>query len=218
MVVKGLGLGWLAIVMLLSGCAGNGPPLPGLADRVELSSVPFFRGNAHQSAPMVLASALSMQGVNISPGLVETALDVDHPAGLAQSLPEAARGYGMLAYPLDPQLNALLAQVSAGYPVVVRYTEGSLVWSEPRYALLVGYDRYKERVLLRSGMQRRKVMSFSSFTSAWQDAGSWALLVQKPEQLPAKVDPQRWRSAAQALARSGQEPAATRAIKALEQR
>jgi hypothetical protein len=65
----------------------------------------------------------------------------------------------MVVYPLDKQLDALLTQVAAGNPVLLRYEEGSAWWGEPRYAVLIGYDRYKQRVLLRSGMHRRQVMA-----------------------------------------------------------
>ena len=78
-----------------------------------------------------------------------------------------------------------------------------------------GYNRDKQTVLLRAGMNRRTLMSFSSFESAFKDAGGWAVLIQKPDQLPANVDQQRWLKAAGDLAQAGQEQAAARAKKAL---
>ncbi len=61
----------------------------------------------------------------------------------------------MVVYPLDSELPALLSQVAAGYPVLVRFNEGR-VWSEPRYAVVAGYNRNKQTVLLRAGMNRRR--------------------------------------------------------------
>ncbi|WNC07891.1 peptidase C39 family protein [Pseudomonas coleopterorum] len=205
---------------LMAGMAGctsnNGPALPGLADRVELNGVPFYRGNANQSGSMVLASMLSQQGITITPGLLDPALKLPGETDrLQQNITQVAREYGLLVYPLDPQLNALLAQVAAGNPVLLRYSEGSFLWSQPRYALLVGYDRFKRHVLLRSGMNRRLPMDFDSFASAWKSAGSWAILIQQPNQLPAQVDRQRWLDAARETAAAGQEPAAARARKAI---
>lgn len=156
----------------MAGCASNnGPALPGLADRVELNGVPFYRGNANQSGSMVLASMLSQQGITITPGLLDPALKLPGETDrLQQNITQVAREYGLLVYPLDPQLNALLAQVAAGNPVLLRYSEGSFLWSQPRYALLVGYDRFKRHVLLRSGMNRRLPMDFDSFASASKSA------------------------------------------------
>jgi len=121
----------------------------------------------------------------------------------------------MVVYPLDKNLPALLTQVAAGYPVMVRFSEGSAFWAEPRYAILSGYDRLKQKVLLRAGMNRRELMSFSSFESAFEKSGGWAVLIQKPSQIPAEVDRQRWLTAADELAQAGQEREAAQAKKAL---
>ncbi len=208
----------LLVMLAVTGCASHtpAPPIKGLPDRVELSSVPFFRGDAEQGASMALASALSQQGIVITPGLLDKSLHL--PGGedtLQASLQATAQEYGMVVYPLADDLPALFAQVAAGYPVLVRYMDGR-VWTSPRYALLVGYDRYKQHVLLRSGDERRKLMDFGSFSSAWNSAGHWAVLVQKPGQLPANVDRQRWLKAASDLGQAGQEQAAARATRALD--
>jgi len=116
---------------------------------------------------------------------------------------------------LDTSLAALLTQVAAGYSVMLRFSDGT-VWSEPRYAMLVGYNRTKRTVLLRAGMERRRLMDFNKFESAWKDAGGWAVLILSPTQLPANVDKARWLKAANDLSRSGQEQAGATAIKTLE--
>lgn len=126
-----------------------------------------------------------------------------------------AEQYGLMVYPLDPSLSAVLTQVAAGYPVMVRIADG-VVWSTPRYAMVVGYDRHKQTVLLRAGMERRRPMSFNAFESAWKEEGSWAVLILSPGQLPARVDKAHWLKAAEALARAGQEQASAKAIQTLE--
>ena len=200
----------------LAGCAGSvAPEIQRLPERAELSGN-FYRGQDNQSGPQVLASLLSQQGIVITPGLLDKPLQLPGAeARLQQNMLNLAREYGMVVYPLDANLPALLAQVAAGYPVMVRFTEGSAFWAGPRYAILAGYNRDKQTVLLRAGMNRRTLMSFSSFESAFKDAGGWAVLIQKPDQLPANVDQQRWLKAAGDLAQAGQEQAAARAKKAL---
>ncbi len=207
---------WLGVT--LAGCAGTpSTALQSLPQRVELSSVPFYRGNANHSAAMALAAILSQQGAPITPGLLDQPLNL--PTGidsLDTNIPRVARDYGRVVYPLDKRLDALLTQVAAGNPVLVRYQDGSAWWSEPRYAVLIGYDRYKQRVLMRAGMQRRLVMAFDDFASAWAKEGRWAILVQPPGELPANVDRQRWQQAADDLARAGQELAARQALDSLK--
>ncbi|ROL75581.1 hypothetical protein BHU25_09275 [Pseudomonas vranovensis] len=208
-----------ALGLALAGCASQPPSqLKNLPQRVEIGSVPFYRGEANQSAAMALAALLSQQGVRITPGLLDKPLGLpQHIDQLEQAIPRVGREYGMVVYPLEPRLDALLTQVAAGNPVLLRFQQGSTFWSEPRYALLVGYDRYKQRVLLRAGMNRRLLMEFDDFESAWQKQGSWAVLVQQPGQLPAQVDRQRWLKAANDLAQAGQEQAARQAVSALGQ-
>ncbi|MDD1136193.1 peptidase C39 family protein [Pseudomonas sp. TNT2022 ID233] len=203
-------------VTALVGCAGSvAPEVKRLPERVELSGT-FYRGEAYQSGPQVLASLLSQQGIVITPGLLEKPLHLPGAEDkLQQNLQSLAREYGMVVYPLDSNLPALLTQVAAGYPVMVRFSEGSAFWAEPRYAILSGYDRLKQKVLLRAGMNRRESMSFSSFESALEKSGGWAVLIQKPTQIPAAVDQQRWLKAADALAQAGQEREAAQARKAL---
>jgi len=64
-------------------------------------------------------------------------------------------------------------------------------------------------------MNRRELMSFSAFESALEKSGGWAILIQKPSQIPAAVDRQRWLKAADELAQAGQENQAAQARKAL---
>ena len=208
-----------AVAVTLAGCASALPPeIKRLPDRVELNNVPFFRGNAYQSGPGALASLLSYQRVQITPGLLDKPLQLPGGEGrLEQILPQVARQYGFMVYPLDKGLASLLTQVSAGFPVMLRFAEGT-VFTEPRYAVLVGYNRNKQTVLLHAGMNRHLSMSFSSFSSAWEEAGSWAVLIQNPRQLPAHLDEQRWINAAGELSQAGQEQAAGEALKTLKAR
>lgn len=209
----------LATVCLatLAGCAGSvSPQIQRLPERVELNSVPFFRGEMYQGAPQSLAALLTLQGTVITPGLLEKPLHLPGgEAALQQNMQTLAREYGLVVYPLDDELPALLEQVAAGYPVLLRYTAGTAFWSGPRYGILAGYNRQKQTVLLRSGMNRRQLMSFSAFESAFKSAGGWAVLVQRPAQLPANVNSQRWLKAADELAGAGQEREAAQATKAL---
>jgi len=210
---------WLIGVFALAmvGCASVEPPeFRRLPERVELNGVPFFRGNANQGAPQILAGMLSEQRVRITPGLLVKPLQLPGAeASLQSNIEQLAAGYGLMVYPLDKSLSALLTQVAAGYAVMLRFSDGTL-WSEPRYAMLVGYNRAKGTVLLRAGMERRRLMDFNTFESAWKDAGGWAVLILSPTQLPANVDKARWLKVANELSRSGQEQAGAAAIKTLE--
>ena len=205
------------LVLVMAGCASvESPQIQRLPERVELNGVPFFRGNANQGGPQTLAGMLGEQRVRITPGLLIKPLKLPGAeAALQGNMEQLAAGYGLMVYPLDSSLSALLTQVAVGYPVMLRFSDGTL-WSEPRYAMLVGYNRAKRTVMLRAGMERRRLMNINTFESAWKDAGGWAVLILSPTQLPATVDKARWLKAANDLSRSGQEQAGATAIKTLE--
>lgn len=207
----------LACALGLAACAGQPSKLAGLPERVELNGVPTFRSEAYQSGPTALASMLSQQGIVMTPGLLDKPLHLPGgEADLERNMQVLAREYGLMVYPLDAKLTAVLAQVAAGYPVMARIGGG--LWSDARYVVVVGFNQQKSTVLLRSGMDRRLLMSFSDFESKWSSAGHWAILTQRPSQLPANVDAQRWRDAANATGQAGQERAAAQALKVLAER
>jgi ABC-type bacteriocin/lantibiotic exporter with double-glycine peptidase domain len=125
-----------------------------------------------------------------------------------------AREYGFVVYPVDHRFTDLLAQVSAGFPIMVRFNDGSLWWKEQRYGVMVGFNQNKRTVLIYTGLGRMTV-GFDEFTSDWNSAGNYAVLVQGPRQLPVPVDRERWLKATNDLAQAGQEQAAGEAVKAI---
>jgi hypothetical protein len=206
--------------LALTGCIGPSETqqaLHGLPERVELTGVPAFPERAYFGAPSALGSLLVQHGIDSSPGMLVKQLQLpQQEQQLEQNILTQINANGLLAYPLRPQLAALLQQVAAGYPVLLRFNEGFGWMGMPRYAVLIGYDSTEQTLLLRAGNSRRWETGFSSFASAWESAGSWAVLVLAPLQLPAKVDGPRWLQAADQLERSGQSVAAANARKVLQ--
>jgi hypothetical protein len=212
----------LLFTLALGGCAGltaTQQAVHGLPERVELTGVPEFPERAYFGAPSALSSLLVQQGVDSSPGMLVKQLQLpQQEQQLEQNILKQINANGLLAYPLPAQLEDLLKQVAAGYPVLLRFNEGYGWLGMPRYAVLIGYDRKEQTLLLRAGNSRRWETGFSSFASAWASAGSWAVLVLAPLQLPAEVDGPRWLQAADELERSGRSVAAANARTVLQRR
>ncbi|BAN50436.1 PA2778 family cysteine peptidase [Metapseudomonas resinovorans] len=210
---------WLAVLVLaLAGCAGQGPMLPAdserLPERVELTQTPFYPQEIYQCGPAALATLLVQRGVDTSPeALVPKVYLPGRQGSLKLELVAAARQNGMLVYPLEPELDALLAQVAAGNPVLVMQNLG-LDWL-PRwhFAVVVGYDRAKGELVLRSGTEKRWVTDLRSFDRTWQRAERWAVVTLPPEQLPAEARLEPWIKAASDLEETAQRPVAERAYR-----
>ncbi|WP_178119383.1 PA2778 family cysteine peptidase [Metapseudomonas lalkuanensis] len=210
---------WLAVLVLaLAGCAGQQPMLTPQSDRlpqrVELIQTPFYPQEIYQCGPAALATLLVQRGVKTSPEELTPKVYLPAREGsLKLELVAAARQYGMLVYPLEPNLDALLAQVAAGNPVLVMQNLG-LDWL-PRwhFAVVVGYDRGKDELVLRSGTEKRWVTDLRSFDRTWQRAERWAVVTLPTDKLPAQAQLEPWIKAASDLEQTAQRPAAERAYR-----
>ena len=207
-------LALLLALLLLVGCTGTSrlAQLPAeLPERVELTATPFHPQTEHQCGPAALATVLGAAGRNVDPTALATEVYLPGRQGSLQpELAAAVRARGLLAYEVGPSLSDLLAEVAAGRPALVLQQLGAGPWPNWHYAVVVGYDKARGKLLLRSGTDERQAMRASMFEATWDRAGNWGLVLLEPGTLPAHPDPVRYMSAAAALETAGN-PGAARA-------
>ncbi len=205
----------LSAAVLLGGCATPqvtallAQPPSGLPERVELDTVPFFPQEEYQCGPAALATTLANVGVATSPeALVPQVYLPGREGSLQAEMLATARRNGLVAYRLAPRLEEVLREVAAGNPVIVFQNltfDFAPLW---HYAVVVGYDRAQEEIVLRSGVTKRLVTSLSTFERTWERGGYWAMLALPPDRLPASAEEGAYVAAAAALERAS--PAAAR--------
>jgi len=115
----------------------------------------------------------------------------------------ATRSVGRLPYVIDGTLQALWNELAAGRPVVVLQNLGVAVIPRWHFAVVVGLDTERDAILLRSGVEQRRVTSLKTFLQTWRRSDYWGFIVLRPEELPVDVDRQRYQKAVAALEKAG---------------
>ncbi|MDX1561908.1 MAG: PA2778 family cysteine peptidase, partial [Gammaproteobacteria bacterium] len=178
--------------LALGGCATQ-QPLEDIPELTELDSVPFFPQTEFDCGPAALATVLGASGIAITP---EALMPNVYTAGLEGSLQvemlAAARREGRLPIPVDRTPEALFGLIEAGHPVLVMQNlrlRRAPLW---HYAVVVGFERESNRVVLRSGEERRKRQRARRFLTSWALADNWGFVVARPGQIPATVEPEQY--------------------------
>jgi tetratricopeptide (TPR) repeat protein len=189
-----------ACVLLLGGCATRGPLLEFPSRAVELDATPFFPQAKNECGPAALATVLGASRVAVSPEELEKRVYLPGRRGSLQIEMQAApRAYARLSYRIAPELQAIVAELDAGRPVLVLHNYGLPFWPRWHYAVVVGYEGAQDRLILRSGKTRRQVLSARNFMRAWDNGGRWALVILQPGELPTLPDKRRYLESAAAF-------------------
>jgi len=208
----------LGLTALLSACAGT-PTAPTLAqlppeldNRKLLTDVPFFAQDEYQCGPAALAMMLNQRDIQATPEALKERVYIPERKGSLQvEMIATARDNGLLVYPLEPDLAAVLSEVDAGNPVLVMQNLGLSWYPQWHYAVVVGYDLSEQQIILHSGLQEAKREPMKLFLRTWQRANNWARVTLPTNQLPATASALPYLRAASDLEQTGKLNAAKEA-------
>jgi len=185
-----LGGALLLVLLVATGCTtlqteriratANAFPRP-----VELTDVPFFPQEQYECGPAALATVLNWTDSFVNPD--ELAPEVYLPkrhGSLQLELIGATRRHRRIPYVLRPQLESVFAEVASGNPVLILQNLSFWWYPDWHYAVVVGFDLKHDRIVLRSGRERRHDIPIEIFERTWRRAKYWAMVVMRPDQLP----------------------------------
>jgi hypothetical protein len=179
-----------AIALTLAGCASAPRVDTGAIEPIELVDVPFFPQTKYQCGPAALATILAYEGLPVDADDLAPAVYVEGLHGSLQAeLLGATRRHGLVPYPIDPDVATLFEEVASGKPVLVLQNLGLKrvpIW---HYAVVVGFDASRDRVLLRSGTEHRRSERIGRFQRSWRLADHWAFVATEPADLPTTASP-----------------------------
>lgn len=182
-----------------------------LPERVEIAEVPFYPQEAYQCGPAAMAMALGWSGLALTPD--ELVGEVYTPArrgSLQTGLISAARRHDRLAYAFNG-VDRLLGEVAAGHPVIVLQNLGTGWYPVWHYAVVVGFDRTADAIILHTGIDQARADGWSRFLFTWERSQYWGLVVLPPGKLPADADENAYLKAVLGLEQARRWDAAARA-------
>lgn len=189
-------LAGIVAASLLAGCATLPPPQPLQGTSVELTDVPFFPQKRYQCGPAALATALGASGRDITPDALTPEIYLPGRKGSLQAeLIVGARRQDRVAVQIRGGEQALLDQLHDGQPVLVLLNLGFSWLPVWHYAVVVGYEPASGSFVLRSGTERRKLMTRGALARTWEYSQQWAVVVSRLDRVPAAATPDQWLAA-----------------------
>ena len=210
-----------ALLLLLSGCASIPEAVRELPAGfvLELDEAPFYSQERYQCGPAALTTVLTMSGAVVAlDDIVDKVYLPERKGSLQVELLAATRTEGRLPYVIDGTLSAIRKELEAGRPVVVLQNLGVAAIPRWHYAVVVGINADRSEVILRSGTDRRRITSVRTFLHTWRRGEYWAMVVLRPDELPAAVNRERYFSAIAALEQTGRLDEAALAWRTAEDR
>lgn len=175
---------------LLSGCATQtkallAAPHADLPRQIELKSTPFIAQERYQCGPAALAMSLRATGFAIdADALVPQVYLPQREGSLQVEMLAAGRRNGAFSMTIPPRIDALVAELAGGSPVLVLQNLSLPIAPRWHYAVVIGYDLDRGDIILRSGTTERLVMPMSTFEHTWARSGYWGMVTLAPGRLP----------------------------------
>ena len=167
-----------------------------------LSGTPFYPQEEYQCGPASLAMLLGASGIEIHPDALTPLTYLPERQGSLQlDLIGASRRYHRIAYEIDPEISAVLAELKNGHPVLVLQNYGLESLPAYHYAVVIGVST--DSLILRSGTTETLHLDTARFLMSWIRAGGWGIILLKPGELPANLDVHRYVKAVNGYERIG---------------
>ena len=175
----------VSMALVLSACATVKPSTPPERDSVRLD-VPFVEQEVAHCGPAALTSALQFRGQDVAiDELVRQVYLPGREGSLTLEMTAAVRRQGLLPYPALPTLDAVVAELDAGNPVLVLQNLSFNWWPQWHYALVVGYENAGATLLLHSGKRAYYAIPARTFMKTWHRSDYWGLVPVPLGEFPA---------------------------------
>jgi tetratricopeptide (TPR) repeat protein len=159
---------------------------------------------------------LNWSGQQVTPEELKSKVYVPERKGSFQlEMVVATRSYQRVPYELALGWQSLIAEIEAGNPVLVLQNLGFSWFPNWHYAIVKGIDITANEIVLHSGTTENYVVNLETFERTWQRANKWAMVVMRPENIPASADALSYLKAISVFEKQGQLSIALQAYQAV---
>jgi hypothetical protein len=170
--------------------------------KTKISDIPFFPQEDYECGPASLAMLFHSADVHVSPKQLQEQVYLPGRKGSLQiEMLVASRRNGLVAYLLAPNLETILREVSAGNPVLIFQNVSLPIYPIWHYAVVIGFDRDRNVLILHSGRTSNLEMSLYTFERTWSRGGNWAMVALPPTHLPITALPDSYAESVAAVER-----------------
>lgn len=141
-------------------------------------NVPFFPSKNFQCGPASLAMVFNFLGVKITPDEIAEYIYSEGAHGTAEFdmiLFAERKGFKALQY--RGNIEDVKEKIKAGKPLIVMVDEGFWFYKKYHYMVVAGFD--DSNVIVNSGQDEHKRMSFYEFYKKWSKTDFWTLLIER---------------------------------------
>ncbi len=141
-----------------------------------IMGVPFHPQESFQCGPASLAGVLNYWGLKVTPE--EIAGEIFSPSAggtlnLDMVLYPQKKGFKAIQY--RGSIEDIKLKIDSGFPIIVLVDLGLWFYQQNHFMVVVGY--YENGIVVNSGRDHLKRISFKDFIKTWEKTNFWTLLI-----------------------------------------
>jgi len=141
-----------------------------------IEGVPFYEQEGNQCGPASLAGVINFYGVKVTPEEIARLIFSSSARGtldIDMVLYAERNGFQARQYrgsPIDLKKN-----IDSGHPPIVLVDYGFFVYQRNHYMVVIGYS--DDGIIVHSGKDKGKIISYEDLKGPWERAGFWTLII-----------------------------------------
>ncbi len=153
-------------------------PSPSLSGAFVLKGVPFYPQLDYYCGPASLASVINYWGGKVTQEEIgERIFRKDLKGSLSIDLLLYARERGFKTEVMRGSIERLKEEIRKGRPLIAFLNVGLRWLPRWHYVVVFGYDDERKEVIVHSGRERGKRLSYSEFLKMWKATDYWTLIL-----------------------------------------